>query len=234
MILAQVDNTPKPKWTQLSNRRVINYGGVPHPNGMIVEDLPKWLKDKVVTLNNLGKFPIPNLVTIYLFNLFRSTGLFDKAHANHVLVNEYLPGQGIMAHSDGPLFYPVICTISCGSHAILEFYEKDNDNDVVRTTSGNIAPAAQPTSTSCEKRKLVCQLLIEPGSLLILKDDMYNKYLHSISDVTEDLITNNIANIERCVGFKNRIGEIVKRDRRISLTIRNVPKTSKLKLKLGH
>lgn len=56
MILAHVDNTPKPKWTQLSNRRVINYGGVPHPNGMIAEDLPKWLKDKVVTLNNLGKF----------------------------------------------------------------------------------------------------------------------------------------------------------------------------------
>lgn len=54
MIISQVDNTPKPKWTQLSNRRVINYGGVPHPNGMIAEEIPKWLKDKVVTLNNLG------------------------------------------------------------------------------------------------------------------------------------------------------------------------------------
>lgn len=59
MILANVDNTPKPKWTQLSNRRVINYGGVPHPNGMIAEELPKWLKDKVVTLNNLGAIGRP-------------------------------------------------------------------------------------------------------------------------------------------------------------------------------
>lgn len=56
MILSQVDNTPKPRWTQLSNRRVINYGGVPHPNGMICEELPEWLKTRVVTLNNLGKY----------------------------------------------------------------------------------------------------------------------------------------------------------------------------------
>lgn len=163
-------------------------------------------------------------------------GLFDKAHANHVLVNEYLPGQGIMAHSDGPLFYPVICTISCGSHAILEFYEKDSDDDGTKMLSvpGSHTTPMAPTNGEKSKRKLVCQLLIEPGSLLILKDDMYNKYLHSIADVTEDLITNNIANIERCGGFKNRIGEIVKRERRISLTIRHVPKTSKLKLRLGH
>lgn len=149
-----------------------------------------------------------------------------------MLVNEYLPGQGIMAHSDGPLFYPVICTISCGSHAVLEFYEKGSDEDDIRTPS--VAPTTMPSNGEKSKRKLVCQLLIEPGSLLILKDDMYNKYLHSISDVSEDLITNNIANIERCAGFKNRIGEFVKRERRISLTIRHVPKTSKLKLRLGH
>lgn len=196
-----------------------------------------------------------NGITYFFFYFF--IGLFDKVHANHVLVNEYLPGQGIMPHSDGPLFYPVICTISCGSHAVLEFYEKEQDGDdknmsCTQTSNGCIAKnhsaistsvtnttSSEPLTNSMDsnppKRKLVCQLLIEPGSLLILKDDMYNKYLHSISEVTEDLITNNFANIERCVGFKNRIGEIVKRDRRISLTIRHVPKTtSKLKLRLGH
>ena len=30
---------------------------------------------------------------------------------NHVLVNEYLPGQGIMPHTDGPLFHPTIATV---------------------------------------------------------------------------------------------------------------------------
>lgn len=172
-----------------------------------------------------------------------SLGLFDSTHANHVLVNEYLQGQGIMAHSDGPLFYPVICTLSCGSHTILEFYEKDADAE---NSGGLMVPSTDDSTTTVTasamgngttetpKRKMVCQLLIEPGSLLILKDDMYNKYLHSISEVTEDLITNNIANIDRCIGFRNRLGEVVKRDRRISLTIRHVPKTTRLRIKLGH
>lgn len=160
-----------------------------------------------------------------------------------MLVNEYLPGQGIMAHSDGPLFHPVICTLSCGSHTLLEFYEKDENerveaNDVGAATMGDTVGETDENGDNNTKtmptRKLVCQLLIEPGSLLILKEDMYNKYLHSISEVTEDLITNNIANIDRCIGFRNRLGEVVERGRRISLTIRHVPKTSRLRIKLGH
>lgn len=54
LILTQIENTPKPKWTQLSNRRLINYGGVPHPNGMIAEELPNWLNTIVAAVNNTG------------------------------------------------------------------------------------------------------------------------------------------------------------------------------------
>ena len=39
---------------------------------------------------------------------------------NHVLVNEYLPGQGIMPHTDGPLFHPTIATVTCNQHYELE------------------------------------------------------------------------------------------------------------------
>lgn len=53
-ILKQVENAPKPKWTQLSHRRLINYGGVPHPNGMIAEEIPSWLQVFVDKVNNLG------------------------------------------------------------------------------------------------------------------------------------------------------------------------------------
>ena len=35
---------------------------------------------------------------------------------NHVLVNEYLPGQGIMPHTDGPLFHPTIATVFNAVH----------------------------------------------------------------------------------------------------------------------
>lgn len=150
-------------------------------------------------------------------------GVFDEVKANHVLVNEYLAGQGIMAHTDGPLFHPIICTISCGSHTILQFHEHET---TISTTDDN--------SIDIQHRKLVCQLLIEPRSLLILKDDMYNMYLHSIANETHDIITPDLANLEQCNELKNRVGGTIGRNRRISLTIRHVPKTSKIHLRLGH
>lgn len=163
--------------------------------------------------------------------------------ANHVLVNEYLPGQGIMAHFDGALFHPVICTISCGSHTILRFHEsnseRDNTTNDPPNLNGPINDHIDSTDSADhdrdnEKPKIVCQLLIERRSLLILKDDMYEKYLHSIDETPNDLITSHISNINYCHAFVNRCGETVERDRRISLTIRHVPKTSKIHLRLGH
>ncbi|XP_036201963.1 alpha-ketoglutarate-dependent dioxygenase alkB homolog 6 isoform X2 [Myotis myotis] len=119
-LLRQVFNAPKPKWTQLSGRKLQNWGGLPHPRGMVPERLPLWLQryvDKVSDLNLFGGLP-----------------------ANHVLVNQYLPGEGIMPHKDGPLYYPTVSTISLGAHTMLDLYEprqpKDED------------PTEQPPGTS--------------------------------------------------------------------------------------
>lgn len=35
-----INSVPLPKWTQLSHRRLQNWGGIPHPKGMIAEDIP--------------------------------------------------------------------------------------------------------------------------------------------------------------------------------------------------
>lgn len=80
--------------------------------------------------------------------------VFEEKSPNHVLINEYTAGQGIMvnirfplfsnlmahyrvyvdiyyflfqSHTDGPLFYPVVSTINCGSHVFLRFQSIDND-----------------------------------------------------------------------------------------------------------
>lgn len=39
-IIKHVNNVPLPKWTQLSHRRLQNWGGIPHPKGMIAEEIP--------------------------------------------------------------------------------------------------------------------------------------------------------------------------------------------------
>lgn len=154
----------------------------------------------------------PNKIVCLINSILTSIDLFDENKtANHVLVNEYLPGQGIMPHTDGPIFFPTISTISCSSHTILEFTEQNLDG------------------SSPINRNIICKLLIEPRSLLILKHDLYQKYLHSISETTEDVIDESIENLENCKN-KYKIGDTLQRDTRVSLTIRNVPKTTKWKL----
>lgn len=39
-IISNVYAAPKPKWTCLSNRKLQNWGGIPHPKGMITEEIP--------------------------------------------------------------------------------------------------------------------------------------------------------------------------------------------------
>ncbi|XP_047001960.1 alpha-ketoglutarate-dependent dioxygenase alkB homolog 6 [Schistocerca americana] len=200
-IIEHVDSVPKPKWTQLSHRRLQNWGGVPHPKGMIAEKIPDWLKkyiDKIATL-----------------------GIFETEKCpNHVLINEYLPGQGIMPHTDGPLFYPTVTTISCGSHTLLEFQPSKSEDCQGASVQDDASKG--PTFS----------LLLEQRSLLILQDELYHNYLHSIAEVMDDHVTNNIANLHVCSG-NYVLGEKLTRGRRVSLTIRHVPKTTKLKISVG-
>lgn len=192
-ILSHIYAAPKPKWTQLSNRRLQNWGGIPHNKGMIAEEIPQWLQtylDKIHKLN-----------------------LMNGKRPNHVLVNEYLPEQGILPHLDGSLFYPTITTISVGSHTVLKF--------------------SQPASNECASLKPVFSFLLEPRSLLVLQDKLFSYYLHSIEEVTEDLLDDSIVNLHMC-SDKYVKGATVARDTRISLTIRHVPKTTTFKINIGN
>lgn len=117
-----------------------------------------------------------------------------------------------MSHFDGPLFFPTITTISIGSHTVLEFH-KPKDFTEEQSESSN-----EPEF----------KLLIEPRSLLILKDDLYHKYMHSISEIETDDPADPLIKFPIVSA-----AEPLQRSTRYSLTIRNVPKTTKLKLKFG-
>ncbi|XP_043283214.1 alpha-ketoglutarate-dependent dioxygenase alkB homolog 6 isoform X2 [Venturia canescens] len=144
-------------------------------------------------------------------NIFESTKL-----PNHVLINEYLPGQGIMGHSDGPLFHPIVTTISCGSHTLLEFVKRlETEDEHKKVTEPEFS------------------FLLEPRSLLVLQENLYHDYLHSIAERDTDIISSQkTKNLNLCSGNYHN-GDVLERGTRLSLTIRHVPKTSKLKIKLG-
>lgn len=64
------------KWQYLAHRRLQIWGGTPHPKGMIAEKIPEWLHSLMDRISGLG--------------------VFGPFRANHVLINEYKSGEGIM------------------------------------------------------------------------------------------------------------------------------------------
>jgi alkylated DNA repair protein alkB family protein 6 len=164
------------KWTQLKRRRLQNWGGIPNPKGMVQEPLPPFLatiSEKLVTTNVFHVAP------------------------NHVLLNEYLAGQGIMSHKDGPLYYPKVAILSLSGPAMIDFRPD----------------LRAPPSMS---------LLLQPRSLFIFTDEAYKSYFHGIEEREQDTVTNVVANAMAAVVS---VGDQVERGTRLSLTIRIVPNT---------
>jgi len=77
----------------------------------------------------------------------------------------------------------------------------------------------------------MCSMLLQRRSLILVTEDMYKVYLHGIAERTEDCVTESVVNLDKCSGV--RLGDQLTRDTRVSLTIRYVPKTSKMKLFFG-
>ncbi|XP_077435948.1 putative RNA/DNA demethylase ALKBH6 [Vanacampus margaritifer] len=199
-LLQQVYQSPKPKWTQLSGRRLQNWGGLPHHKGMLEEKMPAWLHTYCQKVS--------------------SHGAFSGKTANHVLVNEYKPGEGIMPHEDGPLYHPTVTTITLGSHTLLDFY----------TPVGRPAGDDDVAVSSSEDDRHLFSLLLRPRSLLVLQDDSYRNLLHGIGAREVDVLTDKMVNLDPAGA---QPGETLTRGTRVSLTIRHVPKVLKTKLLLG-
>ncbi|GLH12479.1 Alpha-ketoglutarate-dependent dioxygenase alkB 6 [Gryllus bimaculatus] len=164
MIIKNVNSVPKPKWTQLSNRRLQNWGGIPHPKGMVAEKIPLWLQTHMNQIGQLGIFAPGKM-------------------PNHVLINEYQPAQGIMDASST--------------------HQEDGFS-----------------------------LFLERRSLVVIQDEVYDNYLHSIAEVSRDILSNKIKNLQLCQSQYENNQELV-RGTRISLTIRHVPCTTKVLLRLS-
>ncbi|XP_054908898.1 alpha-ketoglutarate-dependent dioxygenase alkB homolog 6-like [Poeciliopsis prolifica] len=192
-LLQQVYKSPKSKWTQLSGRRLQNWGGLPHPKGMLAESLPDWLQSCCEKVSSLG--------------------VFGGKTANHVLVNEYKPGEGIMAHEDGPLYHPRSAP-SAWARTPWDFYR----------------PVCSQDGPQTQQSRYLLSLLLRPRSLLVLQDDMYRQLLHGIQNRDRDPLTDRVANLSAAGA---RPGETLSRETRVSLTIRHVPKVIRTRMVLG-
>jgi alkylated DNA repair dioxygenase AlkB len=105
------------KWVNLRNRRLKNLGGVPHTDGIIQVEMPKYVTDfkQLLTKCNLN------------VNRFISTDSSTNCSYNQVLLNEYSYGKGISDHKDGPLYESVALVLSLQSGALLHFSRGSNN-----------------------------------------------------------------------------------------------------------
>lgn len=192
----------------LGHRRLQTWPSDLIRSSLLEAALPPWLVDPVVT----------RLLSLPLSSDASSTNIFSASHhgrPNHVLINEYRPGQGIMPHKDGAAYYPVVCTVSLGGSLCLDIHESKEDG-----------------STEARPRWKILQ---EPRSLLITTGKAYSDYLHGITETRTDshLSSDTVANwsqLKSPESFKDGINE---RQTRTSLTYRDVIKVSKLGNKLG-
>ena len=168
---------------------------------------------------------MPPWLTNPIIDRISSLGIFEGApHGiNHCLINEYLPGQGIMPHEDGDAYFPVVATVSLGGSLVLDVTEK-------RTVDGGDVGVEDPKEP---KRWRVLQ---EPRSLLLTTGSAYTGTLHGIDEITEDsnLGPETVANWS-LLGGREAIeanGGCNARTDRISLTYRDVKKVSNVASKL--
>ncbi|KAJ5179332.1 Oxoglutarate/iron-dependent dioxygenase [Penicillium capsulatum] len=204
-LLQKVASAPLPRWTQLSHRRLQTWpSALTANNTLIAEPLPEWLVSPIIK---------PRFGRLGIFN-----NAPDQA-PNHVLVNEYLPGQGIMPHEDGAAYHPLVATVSLGAPIVLDIYEK-NIHD---------ATSVQDVGTN-DRNKPRFRILQERRSLLITTGAMYTDFLHGIAETTRD---ENINQTGICNWDLLREKECFRegyyqRETRVSLTYRDVLKVAKM------
>lgn len=180
-LIAAVHSHPR-AWKRLNNRTLQNWGGLPHIKGMLPTKLPSFLHPLLEKLISDEIFPSEN-------------------PPNHVLVNRYLPGQGIAAHVDGPAYRPTAAIISLSTPILMHFYQRNQTSDAIPSKS-------------------FCSLLLRPRSLLILSKEAYSHVYHAILARESDHIDDSVLNSR-----PEERGNTVERRERLSLTIRAACRT---------
>ncbi|XP_050374072.1 uncharacterized protein LOC126791640 [Argentina anserina] len=120
---------------------------------------------------------MPSWLTKITCRIYEESGLFPSP-INHVLINEYLPNQGIMAHQDEPAYYPVVAILSFGSPVVMNF----TPHSRLTLGAGTCTRKHKTDADYLLDEHHPFHVLLMPRSLLIFKDEAYTDYLYAIND----------------------------------------------------
>ncbi|KAJ7161074.1 hypothetical protein C8R46DRAFT_1001055 [Mycena filopes] len=217
-LIRKIKGYPQQRWKQLANRR----------------------RGELTSKNVLVAQPMPSCVETYpdIIDRLKATGIFSGSphgKPNHIIIPKYRRIQlDFTPHEDGPAYFPVVATISLGSHCVFHYYQyKEGDEGEAGGRSIDPAP--------------ILSVLLEPRSVVISEHALYSSHLHAIREIEEDIVTAGnaatppiladlgvpIANWDRVAGPDAvRVmseGGVLQRATRYSLTCRDVEKVAQLK-----
>ncbi|TKA24409.1 hypothetical protein B0A50_06729 [Salinomyces thailandicus] len=213
-----LQSIPVNKWITLSHRRL------------------QAIPTRLSSTNTLLASPLPPWLVHPILDRFKDLAIFaDAPHGvNHCLINEYLPGQGIMPHEDGAAYHPVVATVSLGSTVVLDVTQKASIQDADLDRNPDAQREQEQQQQQQQKQNTSSRILQEPRSLLLTTEPAYTTTLHGIASTREDLDLNpiTVANWNLLpASTTQRIeanGGRNLRETRVSLTFRDVRKVSKL------
>jgi len=162
----------------------------------------KYGKRRVAMFDHTKELPGPLL---QLSQILTERGIFsdEKYPPNHVLINEYQPGHGILAHTDGPAYYAKTATISLGKSSVLL----------------NFCPRLETYEIGQVDPEIAAQIHLEgDGSLIVFADDAYTNFTHSIEEIDARTGAKEVVS-EKCCNAKP--GTFLDRGYRLSLTFRH-------------
>lgn len=139
-------------WHQLRTRRVMCFGD---PTVIYAFE-----KDSV--------FPMPDWLSLFNDSFSSSSVWKSPTHytnwtPNHILINQYEPGEGIMHHTDGPVYVGQAAIISTGASVLMTF-----------------RPNLSSAEVGLESNADVFSVILRPRSLFVFNENIYEKYLHGI------------------------------------------------------
>ncbi|KAL9094009.1 MAG: hypothetical protein Q9165_003679 [Trypethelium subeluteriae] len=206
-----LNQIPSNRWVTLSHRRLQAHPSkLTATNTLLSASLPSFLSEPI-----LGRFK--------KLEIFRAT---PHGAPNHVLLNEYKRGEGIMMHEDGAAYAPVVATVSLGTSIILNIVEKaESDLD---SPTKKMEPDGDRGQEEGVEEPAKHRILQEPRSLLITTGKGYTEFLHGIADLERDenLGPDTIVNWELLGNPEQFESGINERGTRISLTYRDVLRVS--------
>ena len=159
---------PSECWVQLRGRSLQCWGNTPSaPNSgaVVASSMPAWLGAVMRRVEQSGLFAEATAEQPQLLPRYPSP--------DHVLINRYEAGQGIMAHKDGPAYQPLVAILSLASHTVMHFYHQ---------------PPHSAVLSGAEKGQPALSVLLERRSLLVFTDELYSDYYHCIHEQSDDAI----------------------------------------------